>query len=225
MSCNFNAIASQLKETPCYVVDLGALKKNLEILKSVQLNAPCDIILALKGFSMFSVFPVIRNYLKGITASSLHEARLGYEEFGKDVHVYAPAYREDEFDELLRYATHITFNSFSQWEFFKPFFKKSGKNIKAGLRVNPEHSEVKVPLYDPCAPFSRLGIPHEEFKGKSLDGITGIHFHTLCELNSDALERTLTAVEKKFGDIIKNVECAISLKINFFPGVKGSSKE
>ena len=199
-------IASKIPYTPCYVVDERLLKRNLDVLKNVREVAPSKIILALKGFSMFSTFPLIKKYLSGTAASSLYEARLGFEEFGGEVHAYAPAYREDEFVELMKYASHISFNSFSQWKKFKPIVRSSGKNIKCALRVNPEHSEVKVALYDPCAPLSRLGIRRDQYEGESLDGIEGLHFHTLCELNSDALERTLQAVEQKFGPFLEKME-------------------
>jgi carboxynorspermidine decarboxylase len=200
------SIAEKIPHTPCYVVDEALLKKNLEVLKTVQEKTNCSIILALKGFAMFSTFPLIREYLSGTTASSLDEARLGYEEFGGDVHVYAPAYKDEEFGELLKYASHINFNSFTQWEHFKPVAGSLGGKLKFGMRINPEHSEVKVAIYDPCAPGSRLGVKAEELNGRDLSGITGLHFHTLCELNSDSLERTLEAVEKKFEPYLRKME-------------------
>lgn len=185
--------------TPCYVVDESKLAANLKRLDEVQIRTGCKILLALKGFSMFCTFPQIRKVLHGIAASSLNEARLGFEEFKREVHVYAPAYRADEFDEILGYAHHLVFNSFSQWHQFKAQVVQSGKSIRCGMRVNPEHSEVKVSLYDPCAPGSRLGVTLDQFEGQDLSGISGIHFHTLCELNADALARTLPVVEEKFG--------------------------
>jgi len=196
----------KISHSPCYIIDENLLRQNLEVLKKVQDLTDSKIILALKGFSMFSTFALIKKYLSGTAASSLYEARLGFEEFGGEVHVYAPAYREDEFGKLIKYASHISFNSFSQWKKFKPIVKSSGKNIKCALRVNPEHSEVKVALYDPCAPLSRLGIRRDQFEKESLDGIEGLHFHTLCELNSDALERTLQEVERKFGPFLENMK-------------------
>lgn len=185
--------------TPCYVVDGGRLADNLECLDGVQERTGCKILLALKGFSMFSTFPRIRKVLHGTAASSLNEARLGFEEFQREVHVYAPAYREDEFDELVGYANHMVFNSFAQWRKFKPRVQAAGRSVRCGIRVNPQHSEVKVKLYDPCAPGSRLGVTLDQFEGQDLSGLTGLHFHTLCELNADALERTLAVVEEKFG--------------------------
>ncbi|MFC1644256.1 carboxynorspermidine decarboxylase [Candidatus Omnitrophota bacterium] len=199
-------IASKVPSTPCYVVDEGLLTRNLEILSEVQRRTGCKIILALKGFAMFGTFPLLKRYLSGIAASSLDEARLGFEEFGGDVHVCAPAYKDDEFEELIRYASHISFNSFSQWQRFKPVVSRLGREVRCGLRINPEHSEVKVALYDPCAPGSRLGIKMDQFEGQDLDGITGLHFHTLCELNSDSLERTLEVVEQKFGSFLRQME-------------------
>ncbi|MDQ1329871.1 MAG: carboxynorspermidine decarboxylase [Thermodesulfobacteriota bacterium] len=193
-------------QTPCYIIEEEALLRNLKILDTVQKHTGCKIIMALKGFAAFGVFPVIRQYLSGTAASSLDEARLGYEEFGGEVHICAPAYAEAEFGELLSYADHMVFNSFSQWRRFKKEVKRSGRNISCGIRVNPEHSEVKVPIYDPCGPFSRLGTTIETFEENELDGITGMHFHNLCELNSDSLERTLKAVEEKFGSFFHRLK-------------------
>lgn len=185
--------------TPCYVVDEAKLAANLARLDEVQQRTGCKILLALKGFSMFSTFPQIAKVLQGSAASSLNEARLGFEEFKREVHVYAPAFRADEFDEILNYANHLVFNSFAQWHGYKARVARTGKPIRCGLRVNPRHSEVKVPLYDPCAQGSRLGITRDQFEGQDLSGISGLHFHTLCELNADALARTLPVVEKTFG--------------------------
>jgi carboxynorspermidine decarboxylase len=206
MEGNIAGISEGVRKTPCYVVDEGLLERNLRILGNVQSLAGCRIILALKGFSMFSVFPAIKKHLHGVAASSLDEARLGREEFGREVHVYAAAYRPDEFDELLLCADHINFNSFSEWERYKGKIAASPKKVSPGLRVNPEHSEVKVKLYDPCAPFSRLGIKHSEFEGRDLSGIEGLHFHNLCELNSDSLERTLAAFDEKFGKFVPKMK-------------------
>ena len=192
--------------TPCYVLDEARLIQNLAVLDAVQERTGCKIIMALKGFAMFGVFPLIREHLRGVAASSLHEARLGYEEFGREVHVFAPAYREAEFDELLAYSNHLVFNSFSQWQRFKPRLTASRKQVSCGIRVNPEHSEVKVALYDPCAPFSRLGVTRKNFLEDDLEGITGLHFHTLCELNADSLARTLRAFEDKFGEFIPRMK-------------------
>jgi len=192
--------------TPCYICDEDALEENLKVLSSVQEKSGCKIILALKGFAMFSLFPVIRKYLKGTAVSSLDEARLGFEEFGGELHLYSPAYKDDEFESLLPYADHISFNSFSQWRRFKPAISKyKKKKIECGIRINPEHSEVKYPIYDPCGKYSRLGVKAELFQSEDLEGISGLHFHNLCGLNVDALERTLKVLEENFGRYIKQM--------------------
>jgi carboxynorspermidine decarboxylase len=192
--------------TPCYVIDEAVLERNLAVLGSVQNRTGCKIIMALKGFAMFSVFPMIREVLHGVAASSLDEARLGFEEFGKEVHLYAAAYKDSEFPELLRLCDHIVFNSFSQWNRFKPLVLARGKKVRCGIRVNPEHSEVRTPIYDPCSPFSRLGVIRSRFEGDNLEGVSGLHFHNLCELNADALARTLPVFEEKFGEFLGRME-------------------
>lgn len=192
-------------ETPCFLVDEALLKKNLAILQNVIDRTGCKVLLALKAFSMYSVFPLIRKTLHGICASSVNEARLGREYFKKEVHVYGAAYGEKDFRELLKYADHIDFNSFSQWERFKPLAAKH-KNLTFGLRINPEHSEGTVPIYDPGAPLSRLGITREEFRPDELEGISYLHFHNLCQQNADALARTVKAVEEKFGEFIPKMK-------------------
>lgn len=192
--------------TPCYIVDERLLIKNLETLNKVQERTGCNILLALKGFSMFSVFPTVGKYLKGITSSSLFEARLGYERMGKEVHIYAPAYIDEEFDEIIRYCDHIVFNSFDQWKRFKDKVKSADKKIECGIRVNPEYSEIETPIYNPCYKYSRLGVTLSNFKPDELDGIDGLHFHTMCEQNSDTLERTIKVVDEKFGEYIKKMK-------------------
>lgn len=195
-------------ETPCFVEDLSLLRKNLEVLDSVQRRTDAKILLAQKAFSMFSVYPMLGKVLHGTCASSPHEARLGREEFGKEVHAFAAAYSEKDMNELLGLCDHIIFNSFSQWKRFKNLAMKSAakRKIEFGLRVNPEHSEAEVEIYDPCAPKSRLGIRKNLFKGEDLEGISGLHFHTLCEKNSDSLQRTLVAFEKKFAEYIPHMK-------------------
>lgn len=192
--------------TPCYIVDERLLKRNLEILKTVQDRTGCRILLALKGFSMYAVFPLIREYLKGVTASSLFEARLGFEEMGGEVHVYSPAYIEDEFEELLKYCDHIVFNSFSQWNKYKARVRNHQKPIECGIRINPEYSEIETPIYNPCYAHSRLGVTLDNFRPDDLDGIDGLHFHTMCEQNSDTLERTIEVVDEKFGSYMKGLK-------------------
>ncbi|MER2059975.1 MAG: carboxynorspermidine decarboxylase [Niallia sp.] len=192
--------------SPSYVVDERLLTRNLEILQSVQERTGAKILLALKGFSMHSVFPLVGKYLAGVTSSSLFEARLGYEKMGKEVHAYAPAYADSEFDELLQYTDHIVFNSHSQWNRFKDKVQNAGKKIDVGLRINPEYSEIETQLYNPCAPYSRFGITLDNFDPEQLDGIDGLHFHTMCEQNSDTLKRTIKVVDEKFGEYIKKMK-------------------
>ncbi len=193
--------------SPCYLVDERLLVKNLEVLNSVQERTGCSILLALKGFSMFSTFPLVGKYLKGVTSSSLFEARLGREKMNKEVHVYAPAYVDSEFDELLEYVDHIVFNSFDQLKRFKSRVQGvTSKKIDIGIRVNPEYSEIETPLYDPCYNNSRMGVTLANFRPEDLDGVDGIHFHTMCEQNSDTLERTIKVVDEKFGPYIKQMK-------------------
>ena len=181
--------------TPCYVVDEGQLKRNLLILKKVQEDTGCRILLAQKAFSMYSEYPLIRQYLAGTTASGLYEARLGAEEMGGEVHVFSPAYRDQDFDELAQICDHIIFNSFSQLNRYR---SRCGK-ASIGLRINPCCSTQEHAIYDPCTPGSRLGVTREQFRPEQLDSVEGLHFHTLCQQNSDALETTLNAVEAQFG--------------------------
>ncbi len=190
--------------TPYIIVDEERLIKNLEKLKTVSTVTGCKILLAQKAFSMFSLYPLIGKYLDGTAASGLFEARLGYEEMGGENHVFSPAYTEEEFDELLGICDHIIFNTFKQWERFKYKAKKSGR--KFGIRINPELSTQSHAIYDPCALGSRLGVTIGNFRPDLLDGISGLHFHTLCEQNSDALEKTLVAVEEKFGKYLYDME-------------------
>lgn len=192
--------------SPAFVIDLGALRHNLRILQEVQSRARCKILLALKGFATWSTFPLVRRALPGVAASSLHEARLGREEFGGEVHTYAPAFADETFDEILELSDHLIFNSTRQWQRFRERALGRAPSKRFGLRVNPEHSEVEVPIYDPCAPGSRLGITSDALDRAALAGLSGLHFHTLCELGADALERTLAAVEQKFGDLLPDME-------------------
>ena len=192
--------------TPCFVLDETALKRNLKILASVQDRTGCRILLALKGFSMFSVFPMIRQTLHGVCASSPHEARLGREEFGREVHTFAAAYSDEDMREIIPLSDHIVFNSFALWQRFRPMIDQAPRPIRCGIRINPAHSEVEVPIYDPCAPGSRLGVLAHQFQGQSLDDLSGLHFHTLCEKNADALARTLEKVEAQFEPYIRQME-------------------
>jgi len=190
-------------ETPCYVVSLSKLEKNLEILDKVQKESGCKILIALKGFSMWNTFPLIKKYLFGSEASSVNEARLGYEKFGKNVHVFSPSYTDKNIKEYMKYANHLVFNSFSQWNKFKNICKG---RVSCGLRVNVEHSEVENPMYDPSSPNSHFGVKRNDFEKDSLEGLEGLHFHNLCELGADALERTLKVFEEKFGEFLPQMK-------------------
>jgi carboxynorspermidine decarboxylase len=196
-------------ETPCFVTDLGALEANLEILGDIQQRARCTILLALKGFAQWSTFPLVRRYLGGATASSVAEARLAREEFGGEVHAYAPAYTDGEIRELVTLADHIVLNTPGQWRRHRAAIEKArraGRSISCGLRVNHEHQEVDVALYDPAGPCSRLGTTRKNLAPEDLEGIDGLHFHTLCQVNSDALERAVAAFELQFGEYIPRMD-------------------
>ncbi len=185
--------------SPSYVIDEELLEKNLKILKSVADEADCKILLALKAFSMYNEFPLIRKYLSGACASGLYEARLAKEEFGGEVHIFSPAYSMRDFDEILGCCDHIVFNSCGQWKKFREKVRTSGKKIECGLRINPEYSEIETEIYNPCAEGSRLGTTLRNLDESVLGELDGLHFHTLCEQGSDTLERTLSETEKKFG--------------------------
>ncbi|HEX7842753.1 MAG TPA: carboxynorspermidine decarboxylase [Kofleriaceae bacterium] len=196
-------------ETPCFVTDLGALEANLRILADVQQRAGCTILLALKGFAQWSTFPLVRRYLAGATASSVAEARLAREELGGEVHAYAPAYTDGEIRELVTLADHIVLNSPGQWRRHRGTIeqaRRAGRAISCGLRVNHEHQEVEVALYDPAGPCSRLGTTRNNLTAGDLDGLDGLHFHTLCQASSDALERALAAFEHQFGEFIPQMK-------------------
>ena len=192
--------------TPSYVVDERLLIKNLETLKSVMDRTGCKILLAQKAFSMYYFYPLIGKYLCGTTASGLNEAMLGAEEMGKEVHVFNPAYDAKEFEKLVTICDHIVFNTVSQYEKYKKTVEESGRKIGCGIRVNPEYSEVEVELYNPCSESSRFGVTADKLKNADLTGIEGMHFHTMCEQNSDVLERTLRVVEEKFAWLMKKPE-------------------
>ncbi len=201
MKINYISIPS-----PAFVLEEDRLIKNLEIMKRVQEEAGVQIILALKGMAMWSVFPIIKKYLKGATASSLNEALLCYEEMGQRAHTYAPAYKEKEFEMLMRLSSHITFNSLSQFDRFKKAVADYPGEISMGLRVNPEYAEVETDLYNPCAPGSRLGMIADQLPPELPSQIKGLHFHTLCESNSYSLEKTLDAFENRFASYLPQME-------------------
>jgi len=185
--------------SPSFLLDESRLRRNLELISSVQERAGVSVILALKGFSMWRVFPLVKQYLKGATASSLHEARLIYEEMGVRAHTYSPAYIPGELEEILKYSSHLTFNSVAEYERHAGHLAKAGHKVSAGLRVNPEYSEVETDLYNPAAPGSRLGIAPDGLGERLPEGVEGLHFHTLCESSSFDLEKVLTAFEHHFG--------------------------
>lgn len=192
--------------SPCYVLEESLLRRNLELIKSVKDSAGVDIIVALKGFSMYSMFPLVKQYLSGATASSLNEAKLIHEEMKSYAHVYSPAYKPEEFDELLSYSEHITFNSLNQFHAFKDQVKASERKVSMGLRINPQYAEVSTDMYNPCIVGSRLGITREALGDTLPEGIEGLHSHTMCENDSFVLERTLVHIEEKFGDLLHQVK-------------------
>lgn len=199
--------------TPCYVADEKKLKENLRILQKLEKDTGCHVLLAQKAFSMFSLYPMIGTFISGTTASGLYEARLGREEMGKENHVFAPAYKEADMKELVKICDHIVFNSFRQYEKYKELCKQSaqiredGKPVSVGIRVNPECSTQEGhEIYDPCGPGSRLGVTKAEFREDLLEGVEGLHFHTLCEQDADDLVITFRAFEAKFGKYLKKMK-------------------
>lgn len=192
-------------ETPAYVVSEDLIRKNLQILHDVEEQSGAHILLAQKAFSMYSLYPLIGEYISGATASGINEARLGYEYMGKENHIFAPAYKENEFDEIVKICDHIIFNSYNQFAKYKDSVKKAG--ISCGIRVNPQFSTQEGhEIYDPCQSGSRMGITLSEFEKHDFTGIEGIHFHTLCEQNSDALVATLKVVEEQFGQYFSQLK-------------------
>ena len=200
---NFRRLDAGRLPSPCFVVDEVAVEENLKVLDGVQKASGAKILLALKAFSMWSLGPLVARYLSGTCASGVHEAKLGREYFGGEVHTYSAAYSEADLKEVLKLSDHVVFNSPGQWKRFRSLCPP-GK--KYGLRVNPEHSEGHTALYDPAAPFSRLGTPRGEIGPGDLDGLSGLHFHTLCEQDFPPLERTIAAFEGKFGALMKGME-------------------
>jgi carboxynorspermidine decarboxylase len=190
--------------SPCYVLDEAAFRRNLELIKSVKEQAGVEIILAFKAFAMWSVFPIVREYIPHSTASSLAEARLAFEEMGSPAHTYGPAYTDKEFPAIMNCSSHITFNSLSQFDRFYP--QTRFNTISCGLRINPEFSDVETDLYNPCAPGSRLGVVAGLLGDKLPEGVEGLHFHTLCESSSYDLEKTLNVVEEKFGKYFPQIK-------------------
>jgi len=211
---SFRQFDPQRVPSPCFVVDRAAVEANLQVLHRVQAESGAKVLAALKAFSCWELGPLTAHYLSGICASGLHEALLGQEfyrgaEGDNEIHVFSAAYSAADLTEILKIAHHVVFNSFGQWQRFQPLLqaaKAARPALAFGLRINPEHSEGEVAIYDPCAPGSRLGIPLSQFEGQSLAGISGLHFHTLCEQGYAPLERTLAAVEAKFGHLLGQME-------------------
>ncbi|CAM3289613.1 carboxynorspermidine decarboxylase [Aquirufa ecclesiirivi] len=190
--------------SPCFVLEENLLLNNLRLLQRVQQEAGIEIICALKGFSFYHEFPLVRQYLAGATASSLHEARLAYEEMQVKCHVYSPAYLEKEFEELASYTSHLSFNSLNQYQQYYQSAAQQG--ISCGIRINPEYAEVETDMYNPCVPGSRLGIRRSDIGETLPEGIEGLHSHTLCENDSFVLERTLAVIDEKFGDLLPKIK-------------------
>lgn len=192
--------------SPCYVLEEKLFRRNLKLIQSVKERAGVDIILAFKAFALWKAFPIVKEYIGYSTASSISEARLAFEEMGSKAHTYAPSYTDYDFPKFLEYSSHITFNSLSQFHRFYPQVKESGKEIKCGIRINPEFSVVETDLYNPSMPGSRLGVTAKNMGEKLPEGVTGLHLHNLCENNSFDLEKTLEAVETKFGHFLTEIE-------------------
>ncbi len=189
--------------TPCYVIDENIIEENCKVLADVMKKTGCHVLLAQKAFSNYALYPLIGKYLSGTTASGLYEARLGREEMGRENHVFAPAYKDEDMDELVKICDHIVFNSISQLE----KHKEKCRNVSIGIRVNPEFSTQNGhEIYDPCGKGSRLGVTADLLRNADLTGIDGLHFHTLCEQNSDDLKKTLDVVEEKFDFLLRKVK-------------------
>ena len=198
--------------SPAFVIDAAGVRRNVALLEQVQRDSGATVLMALKAFAMPALADQICPPLAGVCASGLWEAQLGREHFGGQIHSYAPAFRDDEFDQILELSDHVVFNSFSQWKRLRRRARAAAaarpaeRPLRFGMRINPEHSEADVALYDPCAPYSRLGVTQAAFEADELDGLSGLHFHTLCEQNVDALERTVEAFLQKFGGHLDRVQ-------------------
>ena len=201
MSINYSVLPS-----PCYVIDEERFRKNLSLIRNVSEKSGAEIILAFKGFAMWGVFPILKEYVSGAAASSVDEARLCFEEIGSPAHTYSPVYKDSDFSSILKYSSHITFNSLAQYFKFSNEIKKYSKIVSPGLRINPEFSEVSHGIYNPCSPGSRLGITAEDLGNDLPEGIEGFHFHVLFESDSYALEKVLQTVEYKFGKFFPKIK-------------------
>ncbi|MCX6328505.1 MAG: carboxynorspermidine decarboxylase [Bacteroidia bacterium] len=192
--------------SPCYVIDEERFRNNLSLIEHVSQESGAEIILAFKGFAMWGVFDILKEYFSGAAASSLHEARLCFEEVGSPAHTYSPVYKSDEFKKILRYSSHVTFNSVNQYKKYLKILKKHTGKISPGLRINPEFSDVNQSIYNPCSPGSRLGITADELNKGMPEGIEGLHFHVLFESDSFSLEKVLKIVEAKFGKFFPSLK-------------------
>ncbi len=193
-------------QTPCYLISEDVVQRNCELLDRVQQRTGASILLALKAFALPATFPLIRNYLQGVCASGPIEARLGREEFGREVHTCAPAYTSAQMKRVIRYSDHVIFNTISQWHTHREAVQRAGSDIKVGLRVNPGHAEIDIDMYNPCLPGSRFGLGPEDLEGVDLTGISGLHFHALCEQNADVLVRVLEHFENRFAAHIDQMQ-------------------
>lgn len=192
--------------SPCYVLDELLLKANLELITDVSRKADVEVILAFKGFAMWGVFPLIRPYVKGVSASSIHEARLAYEEMGTLAYTYSPAYTDNDFDTMLKYSNHITFNSLTQYRRFRERMHQYERPVSMGLRINPEFSQVGTALYNPCSPGSRLGLTSGQLGDHLPDDIEGLHVHALCESSAEATKNLLDSVESHFSRFFPQIK-------------------
>ncbi|MDG5800744.1 carboxynorspermidine decarboxylase [Marinilabiliaceae bacterium ANBcel2] len=192
--------------SPCYVVEEKLLRKNLSLIKEVKERSGAEIILAFKAFALWPLFKIVKEYIPSSTASSLFEAKLAAEEMGNKAHTYSPAYTENDFNKIMEYSSHITFNSFTQFNKFLPALKNHNQKISAAIRINPQYSPVKTDLYNPCSPGSRMGVTLKNMPEQLPGEIEGLHFHTLCESDSYDLEKTLSAIEKNFYKYLKQVK-------------------
>jgi carboxynorspermidine decarboxylase len=200
------AIDYNVLPSPCYVIDEERFRRNLSLIKYVSVESGAEIILAFKGFAMWGIFPIFREYFSGAAASSLSEARLCFDEIGAPAHTYAPVYRAADFQSILKYSSHVTFNSLAQFRKFSTELERYPKTVSPGLRINPEFSEINNNLYNPCHPGSRLGIIADDLRDGLPEGIEGFHFHVLFESDSYALEKVLNVVEKKFGKYLSDLK-------------------
>lgn len=205
---SFKKLDTSRLPTPCYVVDSALLERNLQLLARVQEQSGAKVLLALKGFAMYHFAPLISRYLSGVCASGLHEAKLGREFFRGEVHTFSAAFPPADMAEVLQLSDHVIFNSFNQWQRFRAqaLAAAQTKDLHFGLRINPQQSEGTVEIYDPSAPGSRLGIIRDEFRAELLDGISGLHFHNLCEQDIEPLKRTIAAVERQFGEFLPQMQ-------------------